>query len=213
MSTLGEMKAHLADDLDDTSSSYATQISRGITEAIRFYQRNRFDFNETRDVTFQTVAGQWIYTSTDEADIGLIREIDAVFRIDDDLQVIEMTPATPANIELLNDATATTSQPTLYAFFDLSFWLSPIPDDVYTIRAHSVVTIDAPATNDEAGNPWMTTAYDLIKARALYIVGAYTLQDDNIAARARLAENEALASLRKQAARKYGTGYLAPTCF
>ncbi len=52
----------IAEIEDDTERSDSTAIGKKINAAIRHYQPRRFWFNESRSVTFNTVAGTDLYT-------------------------------------------------------------------------------------------------------------------------------------------------------
>lgn len=213
MPTLGDMKSHLADDIDDTSSTYATQIGRAITRAIEHYKKTRFAFNESRDLTFSTVVGQTIYSASDDADIPLVVKADALFHTDAYGQVTQMRRVSPQELELLDDNSAASGEPYCWSYYNKTVRIYPKPDAVYTMRFLAWFRYDAPATDAEADNPWTNEAYDLIKARALYNLAAYTLHDEALAARARLAEMEAEGALIGEANAKNGTGLIVPTCF
>ena len=68
------MKTRIADEI--ARDDLTTQIGYAINDAISAYNNERFYFNETRDLTFYTVASQELYTSSDLADMPNILKID-----------------------------------------------------------------------------------------------------------------------------------------
>ena len=74
MTTLATLKSRIADDI--SRSDLTTQIANSITDAITYYQNRRFFFNETRSETFDTVAAQSLYRSSDDAAIPTFARLD-----------------------------------------------------------------------------------------------------------------------------------------
>lgn len=212
MTTLATLKAQIADDLDRSDGSIDSQIATEITNAIRHYQRHRFYFNETRDVTFSTVASQTAYDSTDAAAIPYAVRIDQA-HITVSGQRHELTRRDFYELETLYDTTAASGEPYEYAYYDQQVWLYPIPNAVYTVRLLGLFRIDGPASDSEAGNPWMTEAFELIRCRAKVYLAAHKLYDQQLAATMQAAEEDALRLLRKDTALRLGTGSIVPTRF
>lgn len=124
MATLGEMKADIADDIDDTEGEYADQIAKAIEGAIRWCERDQYYFN---------------------------------------------------------DNLGTRRLPVL--------------------------------TGDDAVNPWTSDAYDMIKARAKYILAKNTLKDVAVAQEALNDYHEQDKQLREETHLRRSTGFVRPTWF
>lgn len=210
MTTQTVMKARIADEL--ARSDLTSQIAYAITDAIDRYQAERFWFNESRDLTFSTVASQEYYTSSDNSLIPNLYAIDYVVMTVGGV-VNELSRYTPAQIERLSDNGTQTGEPTSYAYFQKKIRLYPVPTQVYTVRAAGHVKVAAPASDNEADNVWMTDAERLIRARAKYNIALDVLRDTDLATVQAAAVNDAHEQLKGRTNRQVGTGIIAPTCF
>lgn len=152
MSTLGQVKARVARELDRTD--LATEISDAIQSALIFYRAEHLYFNESR-ATMDTSAGQSEYPLPDDY-VGM--------------QYI-MCTANSRNYKLneysyqqLDELTETssTAEPVNFAIWDTQIHLDPIPDDVYPLRIVYVREITLSAS-DSAVNAWLTEAEELIR--------------------------------------------------
>jgi len=180
MTTLGTMKARIATELRRTN--IAPQIAHAIETAIEAYQHERFAFNESREIDFSTVAGQEFYDAADDEALGRLARIDYVVS-EIGSTYYTLTAMAPERIEQLNGTGTFTGQPLSYCYYQGQLRIYPVPADVYSIRIGAQVTITAPATDDEAGNPWMITAERLIRCRAKYELYEHVLSDDRMADR------------------------------
>lgn len=124
MPTLGDMKAAIADDIDDTTDEYADQIARAIDASIRYCERSEYYFNDN---------------------LGTRR----------------------------------------YALL----------------------------TADDQYNAWTTEAYDLVKARAKYILAKDTMKDASVAAEALNDYNDQHGRLRQETHQRRSSGFVRPTWF
>ena len=209
MSDLTTMKARIASEL--RRSNITSQIASAITTAIETYQQERWIFNESRSVTFPTVAAQEFYTSADSASIPLLIKLDyAKVYIGDTAYALH--PDDPSRMEELSDSATNTGQPSTYLYYDESLRLYPVPDGVYTIRLAGVFVAAAPATDDEASNPWMTKAERLIRSRAKLELAIHVLQDQELAAAMGEATRDAWDDLKTRTNRLTGTGRVRAWC-
>ena len=211
MTTLTSLKARVADDL--ARSDLTSQIANAISDAITHYQPQRFYFTESRDATFVTVAAQSRYSSSDDADIPKFVKFDAVFLVDSSSIVYELEMRPPVEMENLLDSGAPSGRPHSYAYFANGFQLFPIPDAVYTIRPVGVIRKDAPATDGEANNVWMTEAYELLRCRAKLYLAVHVLKNTDMALIMQAAEKEALSKLRSETTKKAAGGRVLATAF
>lgn len=212
MPTLGDMKAHLADDLDETGTTYTAAIARAITRAIEHYKKTRFAFNVSRTITFPTVADQADYDESDETDIPNIIKIDGLFLTDSSGEITDLRPISPQEMEILLDNSASSGEPYAYCYFANAFRIYPMPDAVYTMTVMAWYRLDEPAADGDS-NAWTEEAYDLIKSRALFYLATNTTRDADLAMAAKRDELEAEDALVGEANAKYGTGYIAATSF
>lgn len=210
MTTLAALMGEIADDLDRDNED--TVIESEVGKAIRYYQNTRFYFNETRDETFNTVASQKLYTSTDDAAIPLFIEFDQITLLNGTTPV-ELDRMSPEEWELLTASGTSVGLPTSWCYFNRSIGLFPIPDAAYTIRMSGHIIKSAPAAIDEANNVWMTEAFDLLRARVCHKIGLRKTRDAEVVAAFRSDEMEELGRLKSETASRVGTGRLIPTEF
>lgn len=212
--TLGGLKALIADDI--ARSDLSTQIENAIEHAIGERQEERFFFNETRTASFDTVASQSSYSSSDDTDIPLFYEVDGLILEDSDGNRFDLgEPEDPVQMHILLGTGSASGQPVSYTYFDEAFVFYPIPDAAYTITPIGHIEIAAPATDGEADNPWVSRrgAFQLIRADAKAYLYAHVIKDTDQAAIAVDAAQGALAKLRSRTSRKRATGQIQPTAF
>lgn len=209
MTTLALLKAEIADDLE--RSDLTTEIAAEIPRAIRHYQTRRFWFNESRDETFSTVSGQRLYSSSDDAAIPKFITLDQVTLLYgtslEDLERIQ-----PREWEGLV-ANGATGRPTCWTYFNRQIGLYVIPDAAYTVRLIGHIMLDAPASDSETGNLWMTEAFDLLRARVCAMLYLRKLRRPDLAQGHRLVEEDELKRMHIESASRIGTGYIIPTEF
>lgn len=205
MSTLAELKTEIADDLDRTDLT--DQIAREIGRAIKFYQSERFYFNETRDVTFPAGFGQSTYAAEDSADIPNFIEIDQVFAEGDSWRN-ELERISSKEWE---DFYGVTGSPTVWSYFNQSISLYPAPSDVCTIRLVGHIRKAAPADDSEENNVWMVEAFDLIRARVCASLGLKKLRNSALFQAHSAAEAVELRRLQAETAGRVATGFVTPS--
>jgi hypothetical protein len=210
MTTLTILKADILDDL--ARSDLVSATADAITRAIKFYQPTRFYFNESRDLTFSTVAAQSRYSSSDDADIPYFYALDGVF-ITVSGQNRALKPIDVSEFEFLTDNSAASGEPYAYCRFAQGFGLYPVPDDAYTVRPIGHVLKAEPATDGEANNVWMTEAYQLIRATAIADLASYKMRDYELAQAMAMVADQQLGVLRRATSQRKATGCIRPTVF
>lgn len=204
------MIAEIQDDTMRPSAVETSAIRTKIAAAIDHYQKTRFWFNESRNVTFSTVASQADYPFTaigtefykiDGAFVTVsaqdIREIERVDYID--LETVYVNPA--SNV------------PTRYSYINRALRISAQPASAYSIRLTGHIKIAVPATDATADNEWFTEAYELIMCRTKALLYAHRWEDAVNAQTMFVAEKEAYRQLRNATADKTRTGSLELTEF
>ena len=111
------------------------------------------------------------------------------------------------------DSSAPSGRPSEYAYFDSAFWLYPIPDAVYTVRPMGVIKRAAPASDGEAGNVWMTNAFELIRCTAKLYLAGHIVIDPELLSLAAAGEERAFNRLKTETSRKIASGQIMPTMF
>lgn len=214
MTTFSDIKDAIADDIDDTTGEYASQISSAVLAAIRYCERKTYYFNETRDVTFSTVQGQEWYAAAANANIPTLVHIAGAWSEDTSGQRSELRRATPQEMELLSDNSASIGEPYAYTYFGQRIRLYPIPGATsYTIRLQLGPYRLTPLSADSDTNAWLSEAYDMVKARAKYILTKDTLKDAVIAAEALNDFNDQDMALASETTSRNARGYVCATDF
>ncbi|MEE7449415.1 hypothetical protein MRF4_17260 [Methylobacterium radiotolerans] len=157
--TLADLYAEIADDIE--RADLGPQIATAVDRAIRFYQPDRFFFNEGF-VTFQTMAGADVYASGDAGGIPDLMAIDSAVMLDGECPTV-LQRVDEAWIEK-GDQPTSQSRPCAYSYFDRSIRLWPMPSDAWTVRLMAHVRLPAPALDD--ANAWTDEASSLIAAYA-----------------------------------------------
>lgn len=214
--TLGYMKDRIADELGGRSD-LASQIATCIGDAVAIYQAHRFKFSESRDVcTFNTVAGQEFYTSSDNAAIATLFMFDYVTitigNVQSDVQRVE-----PERIELLTQNGVQRGQPMLFSYYDEKIRLYPVPAAVYPMIVAGHMSIAGPASDSAVGNRWMLDGERLIRSRAKYELSLnYGVDYPDLASRMHPdagATQDAYTELKRVTNKITGTGRMMPTQF
>lgn len=195
MSTLTIMKARIADEL--ARADLTSQIAYAISDAIKAYQGERFMFNESRALTFTTVADQEFYTSSDSANIALINKIDYLGVYVGDI-FTRLRPETPANIEAMSQNGSTSGTPISYCYYAKSIRLYPVPATALTVRVGAACKVAEPASDSEADNPWMIEAERLVRSRAKLELALHVLKDADLAQTMNAAVLEAFDDLKSR---------------
>lgn len=210
---LAAMKARIADEL--ARADLTSQIALAITDAIRYYQNERFAFNESRDITFSTVATQDFYGAAANASIPLMFAFDYLIVYIGGVP-FELKRKPPIEVELYNQNGLVKGQPTRYTFYNKQIRIGPVPDAVYLLRVAGQITYAVPASDAEANNPWMIDAEKLIRARAKQEIMIHVEKRD--AADPALIEmkqevEDAFDNLKGMTNRLTGTGRVKPMAF
>lgn len=213
MTTLGIMKDRIA--RETRRGNIQTQIAEAIATAIDHYQGERFWFNVSRELTFDTVADAEFYDGGTGTYLQVFEKIEYVTLEIEDNQVKPLLWEEPALIEDWAGQSTQTGEPRFYTVYDGRLRLYPIPDGVYTVRIAGQRNTAAPAADDETGNPWMTDAANLIRYRALFELFAHVIVDPERAQIASGAADDALSRLRSRTATKQQQGgwVVTPTDF
>lgn len=182
---LAAMKVRISRDLARSDFPSTSQdIADAINTAIAQYQNTRFRFSDitpNAPPTFNTVAGRYIYTSADNANISTLMKIDYVLiQIGNIQQGLSRTSAEA--VKLYNQTTTMQGQPSSYAYEGNQLLLAAIPSQAWTITLGLFLNILAPASDGEANNPWMTDAELLIRSRAKYEIATHRTRNATMAA-------------------------------
>ena len=212
MTTLSILKSTIADDI--ARPDLTTQIAAAITQAISFYQEEHLFWMESRSNTFNTVAAQSAYTSSDSTNIPLWIKITDLFIEDSDSQRYgPLCRLDQWEMEQLLDDGASSGRPDSWSLYNDTMYFHPIPDAVYTVRPMGQLTIAAPSSDSEPNNKWMVQGYELIRCAAKGYVFLHTMKDPDQASVMAIAAERELNKLRRDTSKRTATGAIRPTVF
>lgn len=202
MTTLGTMEDRIADEL--ARSDLASQIRKSIVTAVNHYEREPWWFLEGRSNTFNTVAAQEFYTSSDAAFIANIQSVDA-------MTITISSNRYPLNrrqyreIEAASILATSYGQPQDYAYYARQIRLYPIPDAVYSVRvSFSENTTTLSATTDSSN--WTTIGEELIRYRAKWDLLMNVIKNPEEATVMKNLEMEAYSQLRFESTENSSSG-------
>lgn len=208
--TLADMVTRIQDEIARTDLN--SQIRLCINDAIDYYQSLRFAFNESRDMTFTTVAGQEFYAAADNSNIPTLQSFDYIILYLGNIPwPLHRRP--PVEIEKLNQNGLMKGQPWNFCYYNKQVRLGPVPDTTYSMRIAGQITFAAPATDTEANNPWMIDAEKLIRCRAKWELNLHYTRNQPQADAMKAAEIDALEQLKGRTNRLTGSGVIAPMAF
>lgn len=194
MSTLTQLYTRIILDTnrDDMAASGELEQAKidAVADAIETHAAEEFWFNRTSGTKATVAATATIALPTGMRVAKLIS--------------YQQIPLNKVRLQEMQGLTAT-GQPTMWAENDGGIQLYPIPDAVYTLSLYGLADLGVPASTNE----WTTEAYRLILATAKKILCRGPLRDPDGAAMARDAEQEALASLRRETRRRGMTGLVS----
>jgi len=214
MRNLNDMITAIADELDDRHDEYRLPIQRAIFAALRFCAREPFYFNQTRDVVFNTVAGQAWYDATHHSSIGNLAGLDAVIcQRGSSGQAWLLTRENPKKLEIF-DQSGVGGRPQKFCYFGQKLRLYPRPnDDGYQIRLQLNPQRFEEITDANQDHVWFIEAGDLIFARAKYELYKNIIKDAVSAAASLTDFHEQLQVLREETSRRRGRGLVNSTLF
>jgi hypothetical protein len=212
MSTFGDMKTRIADELD--RSDLTTQIGLEILTAIAHYENQRWSWSEIR-ATASTVANiPYVAVPSNFLDEDSLK-----ITISGDYEI--MRRVTYEYLDKIDSGTDE-AEPSCYAFYAGQIRLYPIPDAVYTLT-FSYIGSQTALSADADTNDWTNEGEALIRARAKAAVKMNYLQDAGAIAEAQgyalnrmdylcTAEASAYNSLRRKADMKTSTNTIQAWC-
>lgn len=210
VATLGTMIDRIADEIQD--SAITAQIQTAIASAIQHYEDERFWFNESRSVTFNTVANQEFYGVADAPQIPDVIKIDDV-TITISGNRFTLHPRDYNYIENIAMTTTSVGQPQDYCYYAQQIRLYPIPSSVWSIRLSGVFKLSTTLSATTDTNAWMVEGEQLIRAKAKWIIATDVTHEDAEAMKAAAQEQIALANLRGKTTIHLSSGRTRPTYF
>jgi hypothetical protein len=193
MTTYAIMQARIADEFINESITTA-HIKNAIQSAISAYENTPLYFNQ-KISSFNTVNSQEYYSEIDYADIPNIVYFRAVnVDVNGSDKAIQ-----PVDFNLI-DKVQTGSDfgvPNWYSYFAQKIRLYPIPNAVYSIRI-SYIAKFAALVADSDSNAWMIDGEELIRQAAKRRLALDILHANDMAARCKVLEDEAMDGLLEE---------------
>jgi len=214
MSTLADMKAEIAADIG--RSDMTDYIATVISKAIARMQRKRFWFNETRDLTFDTVAGTYQYdtfTSGPVTSLDDVLEIDDVWLEDGGIRKAPLVRIPYEDMEYLTDSNSSQGRPYNWCRYGKKLWLLNKPDQAYTMRVAGHYKVAEPSSDTETDNVWMNDGYDMILSLAKTILYQSRVRNEKFAALDYTAFQAEYRRLRAESTDRMASGFIKPTEF
>lgn len=176
------------------ATPYSAEIASAVLSAIAHYAREPFYFN-TKTNTFNTVANQEYYSSSDLADIATLVQIHTLTYTTNSIKI----PLRSMDFEKINDwqTGAVIAPPAYFAYYKQNIRLYPIPDAVYTMTMAYVYKLTALSVDGDS-NAWTTDAEELIRCRAKADLYGHLLKEYDAADRMTVREQQILASLKRE---------------
>jgi hypothetical protein len=212
MTTRGAMITEMQSDMGRTNAAATLAMQNKIGAAVRYYQNNRFWFNEGQSAVLSTVIGTNSYSYTT---VGTeFYKVDSVMVTTANADPAELDFLDPVQLQaLLNENPTDTGQPFNWSFYNQAFWFYPSPDNIYAIEILGHIKIAAPVDDTTDGNVWMGNAYDLIMCHAKAELYAHRWEDPANAAIMAKAESMWLTSMQDETADKMRSGFVQATDF
>lgn len=195
MATYAETRARIADEMANDGDITTSQINNAILSTIADYSGEPFWFNQ-KSATFNTVASQENYTSTDLADIPNIIKLLSMRVYNSGSYTSYINGLDNDAIEDIQDGTMR-GAPQFYARFENKIRMYPIPDAVYPIRIAYITTL-ATLSADSDTNAWLSDGEEVIRQGAKKRLAADILGADDLANRFARMEQEAYDGLRSE---------------
>src|SRR5882757_359245 len=173
MGTLAQLKARIASDL--TRDDLASQIANVVSDSLKFYARERFWFNQSRNLTFNTAIGQAAYGVADLAIIPNIVRIDALY-LPQNQSITPLDRYEPDDFEVIAGGMSGGGKPTAYTCVDNTIRLWPTPGAVTPMRLHAFYRL--PDLADGDSNAWTDDAEELVRSHAKMLLYMDVLEDD-----------------------------------
>ena len=211
MASRSTIEAQIADDLARTD--LGSQITNGVTAAIRAYRFERFGFNEAYRVTTTL--------STSTAFIALtsitprFRKVERIRILRSGNVYLDMYRRDYDWLMSRQDAYALT-MPLEFAVYNEAIHFDSFSDQNYTLLLDGIKELTTSTTASySAGDTsaWFNDARELIRHRAKREVYAHVLKDMELASAAMAAEKDAYQALKAEMGVAETTGFIRPTEF
>lgn len=155
MTTLGDLRSRISDEMKRVElSAGAAAVKYAVLDAIQFYQRRRFPWNEFTDALHTTTTSATMVTLSAESITGGILRLDTI-KISLNSREYELVPKSWAYLDSL-DSGLYFGYPDYYAIRDNQVRLYPPVQDASVLRMSGLkrLTEIFDAASNSASNAW-----------------------------------------------------------
>lgn len=196
------MQATIADDLSRTDLT--DSIARSIQAAIKFYENDPFEFNQT-EAELNTIVGDDAYSLP--TDYFKYQHLNIKLGSEKPDPMHWRSYPWIAN---RRQPTIQRSRPCYFTIYRNEFRIYPAPDQVYTLTLAYLYRLPALSADSDT-NAWMTTAEELIRCAAAKRVCAGPMRSPESARGWEMQELAALGKLQAAAMSAQSIGTIQPS--
>ncbi|MBB4076218.1 hypothetical protein GGR08_000511 [Bartonella fuyuanensis] len=211
--TFANMVALIQDEIDDTTDEYSLQIQNSIFTAVQLCVREPLFFNEESVREFKTQTGKVWYGQNEGVFIESEKILKEVFLIKKNATKIKLFFRPFDALFQQYGPQPVPATPLFYTWLDQEIGLFPPPGYVQTVQFFCDFTHLAEEQLKTDNSPWLTHAFDLIKARAKYELYKNILKDPEYTAVSFRDFQEQLQALRLETSRRKNSSKICPMSF
>jgi hypothetical protein len=205
------VEAEIADDLQ--RNDIANQITKAVDTAIRAYEEERFFFNEAYAVSV-TLSSSVAFIAQSALPTRFVN-LDRVRLKKSATFYTDLYKRDYAWLMAQQDI-VTSSEPYEYCIYNEKLLFDNYADQNYTLVLDGIKSLGNTASDTYSAASavaWFNTARELIRHRAKREIYMHVLKDANLAAMAKLAEQEAFETLKGKTNSRVATGIIRATDF
>lgn len=205
------VEAEIADDLQ--RNDLAVQITKAVDTAIRAYEGKRFDFNEIDEISV-TLSSSVAFIARTALPVRFTK-VDTVRVLRNPTFKQKLDKKTYIHIKEQQE-TITYGAPYEYCIYAKKLQFDNYADINYTLILEGIQSLGSAASDSystASAVAWFNEGRELIRHRAKREIYMHVLKDANLAAMAKLAEQEALDTLRGDTNELVATNQIEPTDF
>lgn len=205
------VEAEIADDLQ--RNDLATQITKAVDTAIRAYEEERFFFNEADKVSV-TLSSSVCFIAQSALPVRFSK-LDRVRVVKSATFYDELCKRDCAWIMAQQDI-ITSGQPYEYCVYSERLQFDNYADINYTLILDGIKSLSGNASDTfsaSSGVAWFNQGRELVRHRAKREIYMHVLKDANLAAMAKLAEQEAFDTLKGKTNARVATGIIRASDF
>lgn len=171
-------------------SDLVAESVRAVKAAIRFYERERFAWNEAITTLTATVSQNYITVPND----FLVLD---VLQVNFQSATYALSRRSFAEILEMNVVTGVNNLPTDFAERADRFYIHSVPDSAYLLPCYYLAKLpELTSTSMTANNKWLSAAEDVIVYHASKLVWANTLRNNDEATKMYALEQSSMKELR-----------------